>query len=375
MKVFACSACGQGLFFENVQCTRCGRRLAYLPDVGILSPVEPVTGEGEAAGLFKAMAPLAKGARYRLCRNYVDHAACNWALREGQEGGDGQSPFCRSCVLDEIIPNLSDPRAKEAWQRVERAKRRLVYTLLELGLPVESTQERPEGGLAFAIKEDLPGEKVMTGHNEGLITLNLAEASAPFREKTREQMGEAYRTLLGHFRHESGHYYWDRLVKGTAEIEGFREAFGDERADYDQALKRHYDAGPQADWQTAYVSAYASMHPWEDWAESWAHYLHIVDTLGTARGYGVAVHAEPVGRPKGAPKTDTIAVSTRRLDFDDFDDIVGGWVPLTVALNSLNRSMGLADLYPFVLSERAKQKLRFVHDVVERAARGPVSRR
>jgi hypothetical protein len=43
-------------------------------------------------------------------------------------------------------------------------------------------------------------------------------------------------------------------------------------------------------------------------------------------------------------------------------------VPLTVALNSLNRSMGHADVYPFVLSEKAIEKLRLVHDVIENAA-------
>jgi hypothetical protein len=354
MKVFACSACGQSLFFENVQCTRCGKRLAYLPELAVLSPIEP---EGE---IFAALSPLAKGAKVRLCRNYADHAACNWAVPVADD-----APFCLACRLDEIIPNLGSAHAREAWQRVERAKRRLIYTLLELGLPVESRRERPEGGLAFAIKEDVPGEKVMTGHEQGLITLNIAEADNPFREQLREQMGEAYRTLLGHFRHEIGHYYWDRLVQGTPEIEGFRAEFGDERASYDEAIKRHYEAGPPADWQLQFVSAYASMHPWEDWAESWAHYLHMVDTLGTARSYGLALQPEPAGRPSAGKG---LKLSARKLDFDDFDDLMAGWPPLTVAMNSLNRSMGLPDLYPFVLSERAQRKLRFVHDVVERAS-------
>jgi hypothetical protein len=377
MKLFACSACGQSLFFENIQCTRCGRRLAYLPDRAILSPVEregaPERTAGEAKtqppdpleGTFRALAPLAQGARVRLCRNYVEHGACNWAVPI-----EDDSPFCLACRLDEIIPNLSDAHAKEAWQRVERAKRRLVYTLLELGLPVESRRQRAEGGLAFAFKADVPGEKVMTGHDQGLITLNVAEADSPFREQIREQMGEAYRTLLGHFRHEIGHYYWDRLVRDTPEIDAFRKEFGDERASYEEALKRHYEAGPPADWPLHFVSAYASMHPWEDWAESWAHYLHMVDTLGTARSYGLALQPEPVGRPSAGKG---LNLRARKLDFDDFDDLMAGWPPLTVAMNSLNRSMGLPDLYPFVLSERAQRKLRLVHDVVERASAHPAA--
>jgi hypothetical protein len=366
MKLFACSACGQSLFFENVQCTKCGRRLAYLPEQGVLTPIEPADDEksDSAAATFKAPASVAKKARFRLCRNYVEHGACNWVVPAEKD-----SPFCLACNLDETIPDLTDPHSAEGWVRIERAKRRLVYTLLELGLPVESRKERPDGGLAFAFKKDLPGEKVMTGHDNGLITLNVAEADNPFREKVREQLGEAYRTLLGHFRHEVGHYYWDRLVRDTPELDGFRELFGDEREpSYDEALKRHYDGGAPADWPLRFVSAYASMHPWEDWAESWAHYLHMVDTLGTARSYGLALKPEPVGRAKAGSD---LSLTARKLDFDDFDDLLAGWPPLTVAMNSLNRSMGLPDLYPFVLSEKAETKLRFVHDVVERASRRP----
>jgi len=198
-------------------------------------------------------------------------------------------------------------------------------------------------------------------HNEGLITINIAEADDPFREKTRQELGEPYRTLLGHFRHEIGHYYWDRLIKNQRSIEPFRTLFGDETADYAEAQKQHYETGPPAEWAQRFVSAYASMHPWEDWAETFAHYLHIVDTLETARTYGLALKPRAAS---GAPLPDLTA---RRLHFDDFDDLISAWFPLTNALNSLNRSMGLADLYPFILSEPAIAKLRFVHDIIENA--------
>jgi len=368
MKVFACSACGHPLFFENVQCNGCRRRLAYLPDRAVVSPLEAAVAQAGAArpdslaSVFVALAPVAGGERYRLCKNAVDHGACNWAVPVGDD-----TPFCRACRLNEIIPNLSNPHALEGWLRIERAKRRLVYTLLELGLKVESRREHPSGGLGFAFKEDVGGAKVMTGHEEGLITLNLAEADTPFREKLREQMGEAYRTLLGHFRHEIGHYYWDRLIAGSERLGAFRAEFGDETASYDEALKRHYDKGAPGDWPLNFVSAYASMHPWEDWAESWAHYLHTVDTLGTARSYGLALRPD-VESDAGKGRLSELKVTTRSLHFHDFDDLLKGWVQLTVALNSLNRSMGLADVYPFVLSERAIRKLRFVHDVIEKVA-------
>jgi len=352
MKIFSCSVCGQTLFFENSQCTKCGHALAFLPDRALLSAIEHGPD-----GLFVALAPVAKGIRYRACGNQIDHGACNWAVPEAET-----ERYCRACRLNELIPNLADPAAQAAWLKLEIAKRRLVYTLIGLGLPLESRTERPDGGVAFCFLRDEPGtDKVFTGHSEGLITINIAEADAPFREKTRLELGETYRTLLGHFRHEIGHYYWDRLIKRSARRSGFRAVFGDESVDYAKAVSAHYRQGAPPDWPTRFVSSYASMHPWEDWAESWAHYLHMVDTLETARSFGLALRPKPEG---GARRPES---QTRRLDFDDFDDLMGAWVPLTVAMNSLNRSMGLPDLYPFVLSTPAVAKLRFVHEVIEAA--------
>src|SRR5262249_50270393 len=155
------------------------------------------------------------------------------------------------------------------------AKRRLVYTLLALNLPLVSRQEDRESGLSFeflADPADPAAPRVMTGHAGGVITVNVAEADDAERERRRLQMNEPYRPLLGAFRHEIGHYYWDRLIRGSARLAAFRETFGDERADYAEALDRHHAGGPPGDWQDRFVSAYASSHPWEDWAETWAHY-------------------------------------------------------------------------------------------------------
>jgi hypothetical protein len=272
--------------------------------------------------------------------------------------------LCISCRLNTAIPNADAPDAKVAWARLETAKRRLLYSLLGLGLPIDRRSPENATGLAFSFKSSSTDEPVFTGHSEGLITINIAEADDPFREKTRQEMGEPYRTLLGHFRHEIGHYYWDRLIKERDWVEPFRALFGDETQDYAAAQRRHYETGPPADWPERFVSAYASMHPWEDWAETFAHYLHIVDTLETARTYGLALRPQAAS---GAPLPDMTA---RRLDFDDFDDLIGAWFPLTNALNSLNRSMGLPDVYPFVLSPPAIAKLAFVHEIVETASGG-----
>jgi hypothetical protein len=340
MKLFTCPSCDQVLYFENTRCENCGKQVAYL------------------SGEFVTVDPDAESP-VQLCRNYVEHDACNWAVTDEKGGG-----FCDSCVLNDVIPNLESAESRYAWVRLETAKRRLLYSLSALGLPIERRSDA--GGLVFAFKASTTEEPVFTGHSDGLITINIAEASDPFREKTREEMGEPYRTVLGHFRHEIGHYYWDRLVKGSQRLEPFKALFGDHTLDYPEAQRRHYEQGPPADWTTRFVSVYASMHPWEDWAETFAHYLHMVDTLETARGYGLAIAPRVVS---GAPIP---SVATRRLQFDDFDDLISAWFPLTNALNSLNRSMGLPDLYPFVLSDSAIAKLRFVHDVVaalpERAA-------
>jgi hypothetical protein len=205
---------------------------------------------------------------------------------------------------------------------------------------------------------------VITGHSQGLITINIAEADDAEREKHRLQMGEPYRTLLGHFRHESGHYYWTRLIRDDADVAAFRQVFGNETRDYAQALAQHY-AHPRHDWQTAFVSSYASAHPWEDWAETWAHYLHIVDTLETAAAFGLKVRPR-VGQEQGVHAEITFDPYTQMA----FTPLMDAWFPLTYAFNSLTRSMGEADFYPFVLTPPVLEKLAFIHTIMRRAPKG-----
>jgi hypothetical protein len=340
MKTFSCDRCGRQVFFESVSCTGCGSALAYFPDRGRMGVLEPP---------------------HRPCRNYTEHSACNWTVDPGKAG-----EYCRSCALNQTIPNLAEPGSQVAWSRLEAAKRRLLFSLLDLGLPVLGKVEDPVKGMAFAfLKDGPPGgkAKVLTGHADGLITINVAEADPPQLEKIRLELGEAYRTLLGHFRHESGHYYWDLLIGGSPEITAFRERFGDEREDYVEASQRHYSSGPPRDWPERHVSAYASMHPWEDFAETWAHYLHMTDTLETARSHGLGFKPQPSAAP-GATNSPTVVL--RQLQLNSFSSLIGAWLPLTLTLNDLSRSMGVQDSYPFVLSQAAIEKLQFVHEVIER---------
>ena len=357
MKLFTCSSCHETVYFENSLCTHCGHALAYVAEFDALASLEPVAGA--APGTFVSLEPSMMKGRVRMCGNNIDHGACNWALPESDT-----HRFCQACRLNEIIPNLSEPDSKAAWIRIEQAKRRLMYQLLALGLPVVPRSEQPNG-VAFAFKRDLPGEeKVMIGQEQGLITINIAEADSPFREKARLSLGESYRTLLGHFRHEIGHYYCERLVIDSPFVDDFRKIFGDERASYDEAVAIHYRDGAPADWPSNFVSSYATMHPHEDWAETWAHYLHIVDTLETARNLGIELRAKV---DKNQKEKQALSVVAKRVNFANFDDLIRAWVPLTIGLNNLNRSMGLRDLYPFVVPAPAIEKMRFVHQVIEKS--------
>jgi hypothetical protein len=333
MTPFACGTCGATVFFDNDACTACGAALAFDP----------------AAMTMRAVPESDP----RHCANR-GYRVCNW-LRQGD------APFCRACALNQTIPDLSLPENVERWRALEAEKRRLVHGLLRLGLPVVPRAAEPETGLAFAFLADTAPTfsergRVLTGHAAGLITINIAEADPATREAMRDAMDEPYRTLLGHFRHESGHYYWDRLIDGTGWLASFRALFGDEQADYGAALEAHYRYGPPADWAASHVTAYAAGHPWEDWAESWAHYLHMVATLETAAAFGLRVRQPGTAREAG-PDFDPCKVR-------DFDDLLEHWMPLTVALNSLNRSMGHEDAYPFVLAEPVREKLRFIHRVI-----------
>jgi hypothetical protein len=353
MRTFSCGVCGALLVFENSVCITCGTPQGFSMSQQRLLPV-PTDGT------------------LVTCAN-LGVAGCTWLVSQA-----GQ--LCLSCRLTRTRPADDDVAGMAAYAHTEADKRRLVYQLLDLNLPVVAAED-DRHGLAFDLLSSA-SEKVITGHADGVVTIDLAEDRDPHREAMRAEMGEAYRTMLGHLRHETGHYYQQVLVDGLPPVNGwvstrtarrpwvggvastdrYFELFGDPSEDYGEALERHYAKGAPADWSGSYVSEYAAAHPFEDWAETFAHYLHITDTLQTAAAYGLTVQGPRLlesvaGALDAEPVGEAAEVETGR-------ELVDRWLPISYALNAVSRSMGTADMYPFMLSEPVIAKLGFVHDLV-----------
>ncbi len=304
---------------------------------------------------------------YHRCANYQTAAGCNW-LRPAGIASHHDRGLCIACSLNRVIPDQSDEQNQVLWGKIESAKRRLVSQLLSLGLPVKSklpgVWHDPEQGLAFDFLRDWPDQSVTTGHAHGVITVNALEADDAERERMRTALHEPYRTLLGHLRHEVGHYYWDRLVLSGTWLEAFRQLFGDERADYNTALNNHYTQGAAPDWRARHISAYASSHPWEDWAETWAHYLHLRDAMNSAESFGLTAedvewHAKPF---KAHALWDA-----KRPGATEYLKLINDWLRITSVLNELSDSMGQAPFYPFTLAAPVVAKLQLVHEVIGQA--------
>ena len=282
--------------------------------------------------------------------------------------------LCFACRFNETVPDLNIVEHIPLWRKMEAAKRRALYTLKALSLPLQNTRQDPKNGLSFDFTTDrdvndhfstnlADSESVLTGHDRGHITINLAEADDVARSHTKLAMGEQYRTLLGHFRHELGHYYFDQLIVGSVEKHALsKKYFGDDELDYQQALKTHYKNGSPDNWRDAYISEYATMHPFEDWAETWAHYMHIMDTLETAKNYSITGSLS--GDSANSEETGELNLPQDSMCFNSqtsITSVLDAWMELSVILNSLNRSMGINDAYPFVLSNSVRTKLSFIH--------------
>jgi hypothetical protein len=349
-RAFVCR-CGRPVFFRNSQCLACGAALGFDPHTRRLLALDAVGSDGVWRD---ATDDSAASPRWRRCAQALGAAGCNWLVRDDE--AQGGSASCTCCRLLRTHADLSDAESAQWFFRVEVARRALCASLLGLHVPLQP-QAQHARGLAFDLLCAPPGAPaVVTGHVDGVITIDLEEADDARRETRRHALGEPYRTLLGHLRHESGHYVWWRLIETDAEqLAGWRACFGDERADYAQALAQHHAHGAPADWALRHVSAYASCHPWEDWAETWAHYLHWSDALDTARSYGldgsvVALEYEPLPLGEGVDA--------------EFAALSRSWMQLSGVLNEMSRAMGVADFYPFVLSAPALRKLAFAHRLV-----------
>ena len=344
MQKFTCDCdCGNVLFFGSSRCLRCLGNVGYDPQQRVMVKLRP---DG----------PM------KRCANGLKHGVCNWVVPT-----ESKEILCMACQMNRIIPDLSSGRNLVLWGRMEMAKRRLIYTLLKLGITLPSKASNPKYGLAFDIVSTLSNPTVTMGHLNGIITVNLEEADDTYRQFNRQQLGENSRTLLGHFRHESAHYLWQRHLSELSWDNpmrlAFRERFGDEWQDYSAALSKHYKNGAPTGWEQNYITAYAASHPWEDWAETWAHYLQIEDGLETCEGMGIDVKhlALPlVILPVEAGFLPTMLVSTLEEE-GAFLAWLQRWMCVSTVLNEISHSLGEPALYPFVINVRVAQKLRLAH--------------
>lgn len=343
MRNFACTNCNNTIYFENIACLKCGHPVGFHAAAMTMVALDNAPSGG---GLFK-MSKGGKRDMVRYCSN-ASHGVCNWLTP-----ADDDATLCVACDLNRTIPNLSEQGSLKAWKDLERAKKQLVYSLLRFSLPLESGSS-PPNRLTFDFARN-----TTTGHLDGVISVDIMEADAVERERMRQHFDEPYRTLLGHLRHESGHFYWSMLVARANNIDAFRTLFGDERQSYSDAIDRHYAAGAPPNWQSHYVSAYATSHPWEDWAETWAHYLHMTAAVDTAESAGM--------EPRAAGLIFGALWPFKRYDIyraETFETLMDRWIPLTIAMNCITRSMGHNDFYPFVIPTQAYDKLAFVHRVI-----------
>lgn len=353
MKLFSCKHCNNTLYFENSMCLSCRNPIGF--DSTQLSMLTIQKNKTDAF-----YTDLQSKKTYKYCQNATE-ATCNWLIP-----ASSTSSFCVACELNRTIPRLAIAQNRERWHKIEIAKHRLVYSLLKLELPIQKKVNNSIEGIAFDFTAD-HHTKIMTGHQSGLITINIKEADEAERARHKYDLNEKYRTLLGHFRHEIGHYYWDVLIKeDPKQLKKFRKLFGDETVNYEQALRAYYN-NPNKNTSNHYISIYATSHPWEDWAESWAHYMHLMDTVETAFNFGIQLDTESLrARNITAPKI------SDPYEVKKFIDVFNMWVPLGFAVNGLSRSMGHPEFYPFVISEEIIEKLSFIHKLCKKNRRSDI---
>lgn len=340
MKIFQCGNCSHPLFFENYTCEKCGHLSGYRHNDRVMLTFAP---------LASPYIGYDDGMSYKFCNNR-SLGVCNWMIRT-----ENNESYCAACQLNGRLPMDRNGDQFDSWQSLEIAKHRLIYQLQKIGLRLVS-KITSEDGLSFDFVSKKTDPKLMTGHNNGVVTILLEEADPVYREDMRQKMNEPYRTLIGHLRHEVGHYFWDRIVANDSEVlNNFRAIFGDETVDYKESIKMYYKNISPVNWQKDFVSLYATSHPWEDWAETWAHYLHIMDMLETAYWFGMKV--SPFNSDQGMNGDAYFDPYTHI----DFEEIVKTCIAITFAVNSINKSMGLQDIYPFVISDKVKQKMQFIH--------------
>jgi len=346
MKLFTCRNCNNALYFENSVCLSCNNTIGFDSQQLIMLTIQ----KNKSDALYT---DLQSKKTYKYCQN-AQEATCNWLIPS-----TSTAVFCAACELNRTIPPLAIAQNRERWNNIEVAKHRLLYSLLRLQLPIKKKINNSADGIGFDFTVDTSSTKsVMTGHQSGLITINIKEADEAERARNKYDLNEKYRTLLGHFRHEIGHYYWDVLIKNNSKLlKKFRELFGNETVNYEQALRNYYN-NSNKNTSNHYISIYATSHPWEDWAESWAHYMHLMDTVETAFYFGIRLDNETLQQRKLETP-----LMKNPYEVKDFIEIFNMWVPMGFAVNALSRSMGHPEFYPFVISAEIVEKLTFIHDL------------
>lgn len=325
VKRLQCPTCANEVFFDSLNCVRCLTGLAV--DLAADREMEMID--------VAAATPCTNRATW----------GCNWPAADGDD-----TQHCASCVL--VDPGQRG--ADRSMVQFQSAQRRALYQLSQLGVPWRSPSStadataadgdaldpaRATTELRFAYRSRNAGDVAIIGHRGGEITLDLDEADPARREQIRATLGEHYRTPLGHIRHELGHYVWlNHVATEAAVLDEFRNMFGDERSDYTSSLEEHYARLDDGSWRDDHVSFYASAHPWEDFAESWAQLMHVHDVVETGASWGV------VDLPD---------------DPTDARAWLGNSITASVAANELARSMGMRDLYPFALSAGVRAKVEF----------------
>ena len=341
MKVFQCGYCLHPLYFENASCEKCGHLCGYRSEGRTMLTFDHIS--------LPLISDREKTA-YKFCQNHA-HGVCNWVIPL-----ESTDKFCSACKLNRTIPVLRNAKNFKKWQHLEIAKHRLIYQLQKIGLPLPSKMENEDDGLCFDFVSRAMDPKLMTGHARGVITILISEANNAEREKRRKALDEPYRTLIGHLRHEVGHYFWKRLIFTNQKVlDEYRAIFGDERLSYADSLEAYYKKPNDNNWQANFISQYATAHSWEDWAETWAHYLHIMDMEETAFFFKLKV---------GMDNETETKVSVDPYSVQNFDEIVKTSVPLTFAVNSISRAMGHQEVYPFTLTPSIIDKLKFIHKLL-----------
>jgi hypothetical protein len=330
--------CNRWLFFGNTACLGCDRSVGRCCACRAMASFSPAS-TSELFSCDNCHAEVQPCANRNL-------GICNCFANQTDSTGN---VLCTYCEFTRVVPPHDSPDKFSRWRELESAKRRLLIQLSGLEFPPFASKFVPTCPLVFEFKEDtvLPDgsiEAVFTGHENGVITINAHEADSVRREQSRVAFNEPQRTLIGHMRHEYGHFLDLCCIQGDLLRAKYVELFGDPATvDYAEAKTRYYAQGPTGNWPESYVSAYASMHPWEDFAETVNVYLDLMALAETAR--------DQLGSNIDTSANGCVATFISEL------------LDLAITVSEFNFDMGLNALLPERFNDEVVCKLSYVHSL------------